>query len=323
MVLAVLVILSLNQDTNATAITIPYTFVAGTTIIASQVNANFSVIAGVVNGNLDNSNIKSGANIDLSKLNLTETFLDLQAVGTSLGVGVGQSGDTQPRVGMYGNGGLQFGIGGSTAPDVQFIHSATNTVQMNNAAGSPGPTIFDMFNGAIINLASYTAPFVQGLRISISATLAIPADGTNTTIYAVPYTYGYIALYNALNAWQIDAVPTNLSVAVPATTTTNYDVYVYDSSGTPTLGVAVWTNATTPPTRGFQNGVAYTNGSIYDRWIGCIATNGTSGTTEDDTSERLVWNYNNQVGRALLGSITTSEQVTLILLTGKDVWAFW
>ena len=97
-VLAVLLTL-LASPAFATAITIPYTFVAGTTIVASQVNANFSVIAGVVNGNIDNSNIVIGANIDVSKLNLTESYLNLQSASDVLGFGVGQTGDAYPRAG--------------------------------------------------------------------------------------------------------------------------------------------------------------------------------------------------------------------------------
>lgn len=304
-VLVVLAILSLNLPACASSITIPYVFVPNTTIIAAQVNANFSTIAAVVNGNLDHTNMSAGAGVLPSQLNLTMTYLDLQSSSAVLGFGVGQTGDTNARIGMYSDGSLQFGIGSANAPDVALVHSATNTVQLNNAAA--GAAILDMNGGKIVNVASITNPTIQGLRLSISATLPVPADGTSTTIYALPYVSGYISLYNASNVWVTDAV-TSLSIAVPATTNTNYDAYVFDSIGTPTLGLAAWSGST-PPTRGVQNGVPYTNASAQDRWIGSIATSGTSGTTEDDGSLRLVWNYNNQVPRTLFAQIATTAYI--------------
>jgi hypothetical protein len=54
-------------------ITIPYTFVAGTEAISAQVNANFSEIATVVNGELDNTNINSSVGIYASQIIPTST----------------------------------------------------------------------------------------------------------------------------------------------------------------------------------------------------------------------------------------------------------
>lgn len=49
-------------------ISIPNTFSAGATIIASEHNENFSTISDAINGNLDNANIKSNAAIVDTKL---------------------------------------------------------------------------------------------------------------------------------------------------------------------------------------------------------------------------------------------------------------
>lgn len=308
MLKAVLVVAAtlLASPVFATAITIPYTFLPGTVIVSSQVNANFSTIAGVVNGNLDNSNLSAGANISLSKLNNTQTFLDLQATGTTLAVGAGQTGDTVERIGMLGNGQLVFGPGGATAIDTSLTRTAVSTLQLNT--GTTGtPATFDMAGGNIIN-ASVGVPSIQGLRVTISSTLPVPADGTSTTLYVLPFTSGYISLYNASSIWVTDLV-TSLSIAVPATTSTIYDVYVYDNSGVAAMGLAVWSGAT-PPTRGNQNGVPWTNGNKIYRWIGCIATNGVSGTTEDDIGARLIWNYNNQVPRPVFAQVATASWST-------------
>lgn len=49
-------------------ITKDYTFSTGATILASEHNTNFDTLYNAFNGNIDNSNIKSGANIALAKL---------------------------------------------------------------------------------------------------------------------------------------------------------------------------------------------------------------------------------------------------------------
>ncbi len=54
-------------------IVIPFTFSAGAVIIAYQHNSNFSTIASDYNGNVDNTNIASGAGILYSKLTLTKS----------------------------------------------------------------------------------------------------------------------------------------------------------------------------------------------------------------------------------------------------------
>ena len=283
-------------------IAIPNIYTPGQKLAAASLNQNFSTIYNDYNGNITNANLSASAGIILSKLQLNpgSSALNYQTTGNDAW-GAGLTGDSQPRIVMTSDGALQFGAGGSTVPDVEFIHSAAKTVQLNDTAG--GPAILDLNGGSIIN-STVSVPNIQGLRISISSTLPLPADGTSTTIYALPYISGYIALYNASNLWVTDVV-TSLSIAVPATTNTNYDVYVFDNSGTATIGLAAW-SGNTPPTRGTQNGVPYTNGSVHDRWIGCMATNGTSGTTEDSSGNRLVWNYNNQIQRPLFAQVPVS-----------------
>lgn len=337
----------------ADTLTIPYVFSPNTTIQSAQVNSNFSSTASIINGLINNANIKAAANINPSKLNLTTAYLNIASAADTLGFGVGQSGDTIARGGIYGDGSLQMGAGSSSATDIGLKRSAANTVQfyvpgggtpkidfnsatsaaaanaLQPAAGGLGVvtvptngqipigdgTKYDAAvptagNGVDVTTGAGTLTLasngdVQGLRISISSTLAIPADGTSVTVYTVPYTSKWVRLYNASNVWVVRD-GSGLSFSVAATTNTNYDVYVYDNAGTATIGTVAWSNQSTPPTRGTQDGVPYTNNNVHDRWIGCIATNGTSGTTEDDAAGRLVWNYNNQVARTLYAQIPVS-----------------
>jgi hypothetical protein len=53
-------------------ITKSYTFSAGATILAAEHNTNFDTLYNAFNGNIDNANIKSGANIALNKLSQSD-----------------------------------------------------------------------------------------------------------------------------------------------------------------------------------------------------------------------------------------------------------
>lgn len=55
----------------ATNYTVPYTFSPSTTIQSSQVNANFSAAATVINGQLDHNNLSASANITGTQLSPT------------------------------------------------------------------------------------------------------------------------------------------------------------------------------------------------------------------------------------------------------------
>lgn len=55
-------------------VTKPNTFSQGTTIVASEHNANFDTVYNCVNGNIENANISSGAAIAYSKLTLSNSI---------------------------------------------------------------------------------------------------------------------------------------------------------------------------------------------------------------------------------------------------------
>ena len=77
-----------------------YTFTNGSTILAEEHNQNFDVLYNWANGNITNSNIKSGAAISLSKLALSDnatfsgaltlsgavTFSGDVVLGTAIGI---------------------------------------------------------------------------------------------------------------------------------------------------------------------------------------------------------------------------------------------
>src|SRR5690348_9522061 len=81
----------------------------------------------------------------------------------------------------------------------------------------------------------------------LTLTTGVPVTTSNvtaaTTIYFTPFRGNQIDLYTG-GTWQRFTF-SELSIAVPASTNTDYDVWVYNNSGTPALELLAWTNQTT------------------------------------------------------------------------------
>jgi hypothetical protein len=178
-------------------ITLPFpTFVANTTILPAQVNSNNAAIVTQVNGGLDNTNISSGAAIAVSKLGLSPggPAINLTTTGGHTW-GSGLTTDANPQIVMTADKGLQFGPGGSTAPDVLLIRSAASTLQLNIPGGGTGT--FDMNNGTLKNvtLSNYTLgsalPVSGGGTGATTLTGVLIGNGTSAVTALAPLTVAH------------------------------------------------------------------------------------------------------------------------------------
>jgi hypothetical protein len=145
-------------------------------------------------------------------------------------------------------------------------------------------------------------------RLTLST--GIPVTTTNVTgaivIYFTPYKGNQIALYSG-SMWETLTF-TELSISVPATTNTIYDVFCYNNAGTPTLELTPWTNDTTRSVGVvLQNGVYVKNGIATRRYLGSFRTTAVSGQTEDSLTKRYLWNYYNRVIRPMKAIETTNS----------------
>ena len=150
---------------------------------------------------------------------------------------------------------------------------------------------------------------VNGRLTLTSGTPVTTSDVTAATaIYFTPYKGNRIFLYNTTSTkWELFEF-SEISIAVPATTATNYDVWAYNSSGSVTLEVLAWTNATTRATAiALQNGVYVKSGDASRRYLGSFRTTAVSGQTEDSETKRFIWNYYNRVARYLLKTESTTS----------------
>jgi len=121
---------------------------------------------------------------------------------------------------------------------------------------------------------------------------------SKTTIYFTPYNGDRISLYNG-TTWA-NYTFTERSLALGTLTSgKNYDVFLYDNSGTLTLELTAWTSDTARATSlTLTNGIYLKTGALTRRYLGTIRTTSTT-TTEDSMQRRFVWNLNNQVERLL------------------------
>ena len=126
-----------------------------------------------------------------------------------------------------------------------------------------------------------------------------------TTLYFTPYKGNLISLYDG-SKWNLYSF-TELTLNISAyTANKNYDIWIYNNSGTITLDSTIWTNDTTRATAlVYQNGVYVKSGDATRKYLGTIRITGTTGQCEfsfggspssGGTEAKLfVQNYYNQV----------------------------
>ncbi len=206
------------------------------------------------------------------------------------------------------DGSGNFSAGTITASLTGNASSATNL-----ANGGAGQIPYNTGSGATSFLAAGTSGQIlrsngtsapswetQGVFSSGRLTLesGVPVSTTDqiskTTIYYTPYNGDKISLYDGTN-WATYAF-TERSLALGTLTSgKNYDVFMYNNSGTLTLELTAWTSDTARATSlTMTNGVYLKTGALTRRYLGTIRTTSTT-TTEDSASKRFIWNYNNRV----------------------------
>lgn len=178
------------------AIVIPNTFSSNTTAKSAQVNANFTAIAAVVNGGLDNTNLSASVIGASGASDLNSHIVDsatLQLVNNQISIATGGITNTQMGSNSVGTSNL-------IANSVTQAKRAALTTQFSSSCGSYGQ-----------NSGTFTD--VTNLAISIATTgrpvmISLFPDGSNT---------GPAIIYNDTSNGQFqlirDAASTNTIVA--------------------------------------------------------------------------------------------------------------
>ncbi len=136
----------------------------------------------------------------------------------------------------------------------------------------------------------------------LTLTTAVPITTSDvtaaTTLYFTPCIGNKIGLYDAAKGWTIISF-TELSLDISGyTADKNYDIWVYNNAGTPTLDSTIWTDNTTRATAlAYQDGILIKNGDATRRYLGTIRITATTGQCEDSDTKRFVYNRYNRVPR--------------------------
>lgn len=115
-------------------------------------------------------------------------------------------------------------------------------------------------------------------------------------LYYTPHRGNKIALYSS-PAWKLHTF-SERSLALSITSGSNYDVFLYDNSGTLTLELsAAWTNDTTRnEALAIQDGIYVKSGATTRRYLGTLRASGAN-VTEDSAANRYLWNMYNRVSK--------------------------
>lgn len=166
-------------------------------------------------------------------------------------------------------------------------------------------------NIATTSTPSFNRPHAPGGRCTLTSGTAVTTANVTaaTTLYYTPYSQAanpnQITLYDGSARW-VTLTLSELSIAVPATTNTMYDVFIDYAAGTHALEAVAWTNDTTRATAlATQNGVYVQTADTDSLYVCSFRTTGVSGQTEDSFAKRYVWNYYNRVSRAMRRLVDT------------------
>lgn len=184
----------------------------------------------------------------------------------------------------------------STPPtNARLVGQAQSTTLLALALNPPVPSILPVVDPVIKGLCNGRLTLTTGVPVPTSPETAA------TTIYWTPFLGNTVALYSG-SVW-VSFEQSQLSVAVPATTNTAYDVFLDYNSGTPALSLLAWTNLTTRATAlTTQDGVYVLTGDTTKRYVGSFRTTGVSGQTESSLTKRYLWNYYNRINLELFVS---------------------
>lgn len=153
-------------------------------------------------------------------------------------------------------------------------------------------------------------PPVFEARLTLTTGVPItPSDVTGAgTLYCTPMRSGARVSNFENGAW-ITREFTQCSFTLSGVSTASrpYDVFLYNSSGTWTLDLVVWTSDTARATAlATQDGVYVKSGATSRTYWGTVWLNSSKQAT-DSITDRMVWNQHNRVQRRLMKRESTAS----------------
>ncbi len=159
------------------------------------------------------------------------------------------------------------------------------------------------------SLLYFKEPVHQCGRLTLATGDPVPiADiASSATLFFTPYKGNRVSLYVPDYGWRIYEFA-ELSLDISGyTNAKNYDIFLYDNTGTLTLEGLIWSNDTLRATALYNQDGRWVKTNAKDRlYLGTIRMNA-AGATADTLKARLVWNNYNRVGRSFYFVSSTSH----------------
>lgn len=145
-------------------------------------------------------------------------------------------------------------------------------------------------------------------RLTLTSNVPVTTSDVTaaTTVYFTPFNGNRVSLMSASGWYNLSF--TQISVSVPATTVTPFDVFAYDNSGSLALETADWSSDTARSVSlATVDGVEVKATDKTRLYLGTLRTTTVSGQTEDSDERRFVWNACNRLPRHLLATEPTDS----------------
>ena len=209
--------------------------------------------------------------------------------------------------------GLQSIAAKTTAAD-SFLYTTANDVYVVGTITAFGRSLVDDASAAAGRTTleiGKVASTLAGGRLTLQTAVGVPtSDQTaKTTIYYTPFDHGMIGLYDGTN-W-IPREFTEKSLALGTLVSgKNYDVFAVSIADVISIEALAWTSDSARATALLAvDGVLCKTGDTSRRYVGTFRTTTTT-TTEDSEAKRFVYNANNKVPRAMLGTLGYADDNT-------------
>jgi len=214
---------------------------------------------------------------------------------------------TAPGTGGYDGNITTLDIDGGTDIGAALVDADLMIVD-DGASGTNRKSTLSRLWTYMLGKMTIDSAICQG-RLTLES--GVPVSTTNqtakTTLYFTPYLGNLIGIYSG-TAWSVGAFTEKSLSLSGLTASTNYDIFIYDNSGTLTLEALAWTDATTRATAlTTQDGIYVKSGDATRRYLGTIRTTASAGQCEDSVTSRFVWNCYNKTERRLVKSSSSAH----------------
>ena len=203
------------------------------------------------------------------------------------------------------------GTGDMLAGTYDPANKAADAFDMDNMAEGETNLILNTDERAKLSALIANHAICQG---RLTLTTGVPVTTGNVTaasiLYFTPYNGNLIGIHDG-SAWSVGSFTEKSLSLSGLTASTNYDIFIYDNSGTLTLEALAWTDDTTRATAlTTQDGIYVKSGDVTRRYLGTIRITATEGQCENSVTKRFVWNHDNQTIREMITTDSGSHTYT-------------